>query len=397
MLDICRNCGKYGDSHKCIRIRSGVPSRCDKDGAALQSDVQSAVNSAKESGATQVIVLGHLGIDTSSQPWTSKETIANVTEIDAAIMNGGGVRNTAIEGDISYKTCKDIHTFGNVACLQTVTGQQLLDALEWGTRQLGTGENGGFPQVAGMTYKIDTSTPNTVKEDEPGMWIGGPDKYRVCDVEVFNKESGEYEALDTEAEYNLAGYNYTLRNLGDGYAMFDGAVNILDYVAEDYMVLANYVESFENGIVKAQNSPLKEKYPTMLLNYQSVNGSGRIENKKAEKNVFDDVNVSDWFYEHISYVIDNSLMDGVTETEFAPNENITREQIAAIMYRYAEMKGVAPTGAWAIRLDYAAEGIMYCTLKGIMDGKDNNMFAPKENVTRVEIAAVLQRFAEANN
>ena len=48
-------------------------------------------------------------------------------DVDAAIMNGGGVRNGAITGDLTYKTCKQIHTFGNVACLQTVTGQQLLD------------------------------------------------------------------------------------------------------------------------------------------------------------------------------------------------------------------------------------------------------------------------------
>ena len=49
-------------------------------------------------------------------------------DVDVAVMNGGGVRNKAIPaGDITYKTCKEIHTFGNVACLQTVTGQQLLN------------------------------------------------------------------------------------------------------------------------------------------------------------------------------------------------------------------------------------------------------------------------------
>ena len=58
--------------------------------------------------------------------------------------------------------------------------------------------------------------------------------------------------------------------------MFDGAVNILDYVMEDYMVLANYVEGFENGIVDAVNSPLLIKYPNLLLDYGDVQGSGRI-------------------------------------------------------------------------------------------------------------------------
>lgn len=55
-------------------------------------------------------------------------------DVDVAIMNGGGIRNEAITGDISYLTCKEIHTFGNVACLITVTGQQILDALEWGAK-----------------------------------------------------------------------------------------------------------------------------------------------------------------------------------------------------------------------------------------------------------------------
>ena len=200
-------------------------------------------------------------------------------DVDVAIMNGGGVRNQKIAaGDLTYQICKNIHTFGNVACLQTITGQQLLDALEWGSRMTGSGEEcGGFLQVSGITYQIDTSIENTTQEDDKGVWIGGPTgQYRVHDVMVYNKETDQYEPLDLEAEYNLAGYNYTLRDLGDGFAMFDGAVNVLDYVMEDYMVLANYVQAFENGQVGASNSPLLDKYENMLLDYSTVNGSGRI-------------------------------------------------------------------------------------------------------------------------
>ena len=200
-------------------------------------------------------------------------------DVDVSIMNGGGIRNKAITGDITYKICKDIHTFGNVACLQTVSGQQILDALEWGSRQLGSGEeSGGFLQVSGLTYHINTSIPCTVQEDENGIWIGGPTgEYRVHEVKVYNKETNEWEDLKLDGEYNLAGYNYTLRDLGDGYAMFEGAVNVLDYVMEDYMVLANYVQAFENGIVGADNSPLLEKYPGLVVNYSDTPGSGRIE------------------------------------------------------------------------------------------------------------------------
>ena len=199
-------------------------------------------------------------------------------DVDVAIMNGGGVRNKAITGEISYLVAKQIHTFGNVACLQTITGQQLLDALEWGARFVDAGkENGGFLHVSGITYEIDSSYPESTVADDKGVWVSGPTAgYRVHDIKVYNKETGVYEPIDLAASYNLAGYNYTLRDLGDGFAMFDGAINVLDYVAEDYMVVSNYVSDFEGGVVEATNSPLLAKYPGMLLDYSTVNGSGRI-------------------------------------------------------------------------------------------------------------------------
>ena len=198
-------------------------------------------------------------------------------DVDIAIMNGGGVRNKAITGDITYKTCKDIHTFGNVACLQTITGQQLLDALEWGARGTPVEQIGGFLHAAGITYEIDTSIASTVQMDANGVWTGAPTgEYRVKNVKVYDKTTGEYVPLDLEAKYNLAGYNYTLRDLGDGFAMFDGAVNVLDYVMEDYMVLANYVKGFADGVVGAENSPLNAKYAALKINYAEVTGDGRI-------------------------------------------------------------------------------------------------------------------------
>ena len=195
-------------------------------------------------------------------------------DVDVAVMNGGGVRNEAITGELTYLTCKEIHTFGNVACLLQVTGQQLLDALEWGSKGItadGSGENGSLLHVSGLQYTLDLSYDSTVQFDDKDVWTGPPTgDYRVKDVQVLNKQTGEYEPLDLTATYNLAGYNYTLRDLGGGFAMLNGAVNVLDYVAEDYMVLANYIQSF----------PVDETtgLPTIRAEdgYGDVNGSGRI-------------------------------------------------------------------------------------------------------------------------
>ena len=198
-------------------------------------------------------------------------------DVDVALMNGGGIRNQAVTGDITYQTCKAIHTFGNVACLRTATGQQILDALEWGARSAGVSEEGSFLHVSGITYTVDTTIPNTTQADERGVWVGGPtDRYRVRDVQVYNKDTATWEPLDLSASYNVAGYNYTLRELGDGFAMFAGSTNVLDYVMEDYMVLANYVAGFENGVVKANNSPICAKYPGFDVDYGTINGTGRI-------------------------------------------------------------------------------------------------------------------------
>lgn len=195
-------------------------------------------------------------------------------DVDVAVMNGGGIRNNAITGELNYKTCKEIHTFGNVACLLTVTGQQLLDALEWGSKDLkvdGSAESGSLLHVSGLKYTLDLSRDSTVQADDKDVWIGPPTgEYRVKDVQVLNNKTGVYEPLALDAAYNLAGYNYTLRDLGGGFAMFNDAVNVLDYVAEDYMVLANYIKSFP---VDA-----KTGLPTITADsgYTDVTGSGRI-------------------------------------------------------------------------------------------------------------------------
>ena len=368
------------------------------DGSELYADVQKAIDAAKKENPDYVIALGHLGDDPSSSPWTSEETIANVSgldafidghshstvpskevkgkdgktviltqtgsyfdaigkitiakngkitselltdgskieqdetvkaiqdkwitevdtklgevigdttisfdnylnddrlvrkqetntgdfaadalyylfedldyDVDVAVMNGGGVRNKTITGNLSYKSCKDIHTFGNVACLIKVTGKQLLDALEWGAKDY-PNECGGFLQVSGITYRIDPTVESTVQKDDKGVWTGSPTgAYRVYDVKVLNKKTKKYETLKLDKSYNLAGYNYTLRDLGDGFAMFTGAENIIDYVSQDYMVLANYIKSFPKNkntklpTITAKNSP-----------YADINGEGRI-------------------------------------------------------------------------------------------------------------------------
>ncbi len=203
---------------------------------------------------------------------------------DVAIMNGGGIRADVPAGDWTFKTCKQVSPFGNVACLMSVTGKQIQDALEFAARFAGEDgkENGGFLQVAGATYEIHTDIPNTVQTDEKNVWIGSAiGTPRVQNVKIYDKASGSYLPLNPGATYALAGMNYTLRNLGDGFAMFDGAELIKDYVSEDYLVMSTYAMTFDGadaaGLphLSSANSPLAA-YPGYLLNYEQPYGAGRI-------------------------------------------------------------------------------------------------------------------------
>ena len=203
---------------------------------------------------------------------------------DIAIMNGGGIRSDENAGYWTFKTCKQVSPFGNVACLMSVTGKQIQDALEFAARFAGAEgkENGGFLQVAGATYEIHTDIPNTVQTDDKNVWIGSATGTpRVQNVKIYDRANGTYVPLDENKTYALAGMNYTLRNLGDGFAMFDGAELIKDYVSEDYLVMSTYAMTFggvdAEGLphLSSANSVLAE-YPGYLLDYENPYGAGRI-------------------------------------------------------------------------------------------------------------------------
>ena len=203
---------------------------------------------------------------------------------DIAIMNGGGIRSDEDAGYWPFKTCQQVSPFGNVACLMSVTGKQIQDALEFAARFAGAEgkENGGFLQVAGATYEIHTDIPNTVQTDDKNVWIGSATGTpRVQNVKIYDRHTGTYEPLDPAKTYALAGMNYTLRNLGDGFAMFDGAELIKDYVSEDYLVMSTYAMTFggvdAEGLphLSSTNSVLAE-YPGYLLDYENPYGAGRI-------------------------------------------------------------------------------------------------------------------------
>lgn len=161
---------------------------------------------------------------------------------DVAFVNGGGVRAQIPAGDITLDQIYSVHPFGNVMCMVEVTGQQILDALEWGARNVPE-ENGGFLQVSGLTYEIHTYIPTSAVADENGMFAGVDGEYRVKNVVVGG------EPLDVAKTYKLASHNYMLKNAGDGYSMFKGANLLIDETLIDNQVLITYITTELGGVV----------------------------------------------------------------------------------------------------------------------------------------------------
>lgn len=164
---------------------------------------------------------------------------------DIAFVNGGGIRVSIPAGDITLNDILSVHPFGNAMCVVEATGQQILDALEWGARSV-PGENGGFLQVSGLTYEIHTYIESSAKADENTMFAGVDGEYRVKNVMVGG------EPLDLEKTYTLASHNYMLKNGGDGFNMFMDCNLLQDEVMLDNQVLINYITGTLGGVVGEQ-------------------------------------------------------------------------------------------------------------------------------------------------
>ena len=161
---------------------------------------------------------------------------------DVAIANGGSIRVNIDKGDVTYGNILKVHPYGNMMSVVEVTGQDILDALEWGATEVPE-ENGGFLQVSGMTYEIDSSMDSTCTRDENSMFTGVSGARRVKKVMIGD------EPINPERTYTLTTNNYTLFEHGDGFTMFDDAKVIEDSTRLDNQVLIDYIKETLGGTI----------------------------------------------------------------------------------------------------------------------------------------------------
>ena len=160
---------------------------------------------------------------------------------------------------------------------------------------------------------------------------------------------------------------------------------------------------YENGLMLGTSKTLFSPHGTATRGMMATI-LWRMEGSPAPKgkNSFTDVEAGKWYADAITWTAENGIFAGYGKDKFGPDDPITREQLAAIFYRYADYKGydLAVKGNLdkfkdADKItDYAKTAMQWAVGSGLMKGKSGNLLDPQGTATRAEIAAMLHRFIE---
>ncbi len=364
-------------SHFIEDIKAGYSAELEKVVAVSECDltVNDPSKFSEETGAYRVVRRGETNMgDFCADAYRA------VLDSDIAVINGGGVRADISKGDVTYGDILNVNPFGNDLCVIEVTGAQILDALEHGVRSYPL-EEGAFLQVSGLTYELDPNVSSTVVLDDKGMFTEVSGERRVKNVKVAGK------AIDEKATYTLGGNSYILINGGDGFSMFEGARVINDSVCSECDALIQYVSKNLNGTISKE--------------YENPLGSERIKIYAAKPEFTDTEN--HWAKDIIDKAVDSKLVNGVTETTFEPDSVITRGMIATILYHTRNsseyVKTFSNIGIFEDVAEdaYYKDAIAWVCIRGIMTGVSDTHFAPDEPITREQLARTIYNYCADND
>ena len=209
---------------------------------------------------------------------------------------------------------------------------------------------------------------------------------------LMNKVSGVYLTKDMTvyASWRVDG------NPGTGANPFTD-VSEKDWFYSDVMFV------YENGLMLGTSKTLFSPHGTATRGMMATI-LWRMEGSPVPKgkNSFTDVEAGKWYADAITWTAENGIFAGYGKDKFGPDDPITREQLAAIFYRYADYKGYDLTVKGNLDkfkdadkiTDYAKTAMQWAVGSGLVKGKSGNLLDPQGTATRAEIAAMLHRFIE---
>ncbi|MFR7987148.1 MAG: S-layer homology domain-containing protein [Anaerotignum lactatifermentans] len=141
----------------------------------------------------------------------------------------------------------------------------------------------------------------------------------------------------------------------------------------------------------------KEEGKTTTEDKEETEEADKTEETTTPETVaFSDVSESDWFYKGVSYVVENGMMNGVGENQFAPNAPLTREMLAVVLYNMEKQPESTSVNPFAdVKADmWYTEAIVWANANGIVAGYDDSTFGLGDSITREQLASILYRYAQ---
>ena len=365
--------------------------------------------------------------------WTVKKT-GGVTVDEkhiVAVTNGGGIRAAIKPGDITKKDINTVLPFGNTIAVVYITGAELLEALEASTYCVPASTIGGFPQVAGINYTINSAKAYDANpETYPGSTYYGP---KTINRVTINNINGE--PFDAKATYAVITNNFCAGG-GDTYYAFASATSkfdtgipldeaLMDYittelkgsigqeyaepkgnithvyrpfrdVAEGAYYYYAVIWAYENNVTKGigndmfgpDNSCTRAEIVTFL--YRAA-GSPAI--GKDVVNPFTDVAKDSFYYDAVLWAVENNITIGTSETTFDPNAVCTRAEIVTFLWRAngSKLTPIATRFADVPADAFYADAVAWAAQEGITTGYNTTTFAPDATCTRAQAVTLLFR------
>ena len=340
-----------------------------------------------------------------------------VTNADVSYVNGGGLRAPIKSGDMTFNDIYSVFPFNNRIVTAEITGQVLLDMLEMSMISYPQ-EDGAFPHMSGITFSVNKSIPSSIKVDENGFFTKVDGDYRVYDVKVLDKESGNYKALELDKKYILAAADYYILNFGSGMSMFKDAKVVESEGMLDVEVLERYITDNLNGVIGEEYKDVVNRI-TFTDGYENADNEDKAVTR-AEAIValwnmegspasdfamkFDDVSAETPYAEAIRWAAAVKIVNGCSESSFAPDDVLTREQLAAILWRYAKSENIDVSIGENTNIlsyedvftvsDYAIPAFQWTCGSGVLSGNTASTLAPKNAVNESQLEEVLFRYSE---
>lgn len=301
-----------------------------------------------------------------------------------ALTNGGGIRATIQAGDITKNDVNTVLPFGNTVAYVIVKGEALLEALEASTYCTPTAI-GGFPQVSGIEFTVDTT-----KEFDQGDQYPGSEYYAPKSINRVTINSINGKDFDPEATYAVVTNDFTAAG-GDTYYAFSVAT-VVDTGAPMDVVLMEYISDVLKGVVDAEQYGETAGRITIVSEAdaepdESDEPDTTTPSEPAEPSnpvvTFSDVTEANWHYEFVTAMVNAGIVDGYSDGTFKPGNSVNWGAALKMVLTYAGYGEQAPVegGTWA------SGYIALAKSEGLIDGDVEQ----NANITRLEMCQLLAK------